>query len=248
MWGTGADDNGTIPAHFNRLFPDYRVYNHAQAGFLSRQSLARLVNLASQNEPLDLVVFYDGVNLVQYHCNANVPPNSHARAERIADLVGRSRAASMFYGNLKEMARALESKYRAFVKRSGDGGSRCEQDSAYARQVARKLIDTWKVARSIVAAKGGRFVAVLQPVIYFGDPKRDYLDVSLTNRRARSYRAVYPHIRKMIAELQEDWVYDFTTAFDGDEPIYIDFCHVSENGNRIIAERLAHVLRSELGG
>jgi hypothetical protein len=47
--------------------------------------------------------------------------------------------------------------------------------------------------------------------------------------------------------LDEDWIYDFTDSFDGGEPIYIDFCHVSENGNRIVAERLARVLGSDLG-
>lgn len=244
MWGTGADDNGTIPALFNQLFPSYRVFNHGESGYLSRQSLARLVNLAVLNEPMDLVVFYDGVNDVQYHCGSdNVAMNEHGRAERIANLVEMTRTERILYGNLKELTTEIGSRLKdAMFDQNLDMNSKCEIDSAYAQRVASILIESWKVAHSVVTGKGGRFVAILQPVIYIGNPKHDYLDLSVTDRRARSYRAVYPFIQKFIAETNVDWIYDFSNSFDRDEFIYVDFAHVSQNGNRIVAERLANLL------
>jgi len=38
---------------------------------------------------------------------------------------------------------------------------------------------------------------------------------------------------------------DLTNSFDIDEEIYLDFCHVSPNGNAIIADRL-HKFVNEL--
>jgi len=42
MWGSGVADLNTIPAHFNDLHPEYRAYNHGEAGFVSRQGLAKV--------------------------------------------------------------------------------------------------------------------------------------------------------------------------------------------------------------
>ena len=66
MWGTGADDANTIPSLIAAMFPDHRVFSHAESAFNSRQSLARLINLANQRKVLDVVVFYDGMPQVTY--------------------------------------------------------------------------------------------------------------------------------------------------------------------------------------
>lgn len=38
-----------------------------------------------------------------------------------------------------------------------------------------------------------------------------------------------------------EWIYDLSGVF-GSEDVYIDMCHVNENGNRIIAERIADIV------
>ena len=45
MWGSGVADDETIPAACNQLHPDFRVVNHGESGFTSRQSISALVNL-----------------------------------------------------------------------------------------------------------------------------------------------------------------------------------------------------------
>ena len=37
-------------------------------------------------------------------------------------------------------------------------------------------------------------------------------------------------------------LYDFTGVLDHPEYIYIDFCHLSPNGNRYVAQKLVEVL------
>jgi hypothetical protein len=82
-WGSGVDDQNTIPAHFNALHPNYQVHNHGEAGFVSRQELARLVNLVNQNAPMDLVGFYDGCNDAHHMCRADLSLNGHREESKI---------------------------------------------------------------------------------------------------------------------------------------------------------------------
>jgi len=35
------------------------------------------------------------------------------------------------------------------------------------------------------------------------------------------------------------WIHDFTDAFDVDEYLYIDGCHVTGRGNQIIAQKIS---------
>lgn len=65
MWGMGARDEGTIPAHLTRLLGhEVRVVNFGQVGYLSTQEvLTLLLELQAGRRP-DVAVFYDGVNEV----------------------------------------------------------------------------------------------------------------------------------------------------------------------------------------
>jgi len=86
MWGSGVDDQNTIPAHFNALNPDDQAYNHGQSGFVSRQGLARLVNLVNQNLPMQVIVFYDGCNDSLSLCDPEVSINGHREQAKIASI------------------------------------------------------------------------------------------------------------------------------------------------------------------
>ena len=66
--------------------------------------------------------------------------------------------------------------------------------------------------------------------------------------RARDYLAVYPLVREIMAAEQADWMHDFTDAFDRDDYIYIDSCHVNALGNEIIAKRIDAIVGERLRG
>jgi hypothetical protein len=46
----------------------------------------------------------------------------------------------------------------------------------------------------------------------------------------------------MIHERGHAWIYDLTPTFDGKDYIYIDFCHVTKQGNQLVADTLTQVL------
>ena len=57
VWGTGVDDDSTIPALFDQITQEFAVINYGEGGWTSRQSLAQLINLINQKAAPDIVIF-----------------------------------------------------------------------------------------------------------------------------------------------------------------------------------------------
>jgi hypothetical protein len=239
MWGTGSADSGTIPAWFDYLSTKYGATNFGEAGYNSRQNLEMMTNLVNANEPIDSAVFYDGVNDVLVGCSANLSHNSHFGEWTMREKLAREAEPSIFWTLIEPVVRLVDS-----FKRARSPGSEfqrvCDKEPQRAEAVADVMIKNWTHAHSIAERYGIRFYAVLQPVAYIGRPqtKHLHLDEGLGNQ----YRAVYPIVKRKIEELAAGWMLDLTDSFDSSEYIYIDHCHVSENGNRIIAERIVKQL------
>ncbi len=244
MWGTGVEDNHTIPAFFNRLEPDFRVVNHGESGFSTRQDLAQLVNLVNQDQPMDLVVFYDGNNDAVTYCRPEVDINGHVHAAKIQRLL---KPASWILADLTgPLQELLSGKAIArLLHGPGQYPSRCHESPEYAQRVAETMVNNWKIARAVAREGGADFIAILQPVASIGSPRVDHLspeDYSPQNEQ----NLVYPIVRRILAESGVDWAYDFTDIFDGNEYTYIDVCHVTANGNQRVAERIDKILTPRL--
>lgn len=250
IWGKGVADADTIPGQFNRRHPDVAAHNHGESGFVSRQELARMVNLVNQDAPMDLVIFYDGCNDAYTLCRGDVSLNGHSRENKIAaQLRPGSFVVEDLAGSLREVIQFL--LIRAGITK--DAPSLCQQDPAYADQVAQTIVNNWRIARTLANEAGADFLAILQPLSPVGSPNIDYFsDGYRESSRINDYRAVYPLVQQRIRDADADWMHDFTDAFDRDEYIYIDNCHVNELGNRIIAERvdtlMGDALRQRIAG
>ena len=233
MWGTGVDDYNTIPAHFNALHPDYRVSNHAQSGFVSRQGLARLINLVNQNSPMDLVVFYDGCNDPLSLCRQDVSINGHREQSKIL------RKLTHQWQIPKDLFESTQTAIRTVIKPGKRPPSRCKDDPTYAQTVAATMVNNWRIAKAIAELGGAEFHAILQPVAIMGSPNIEYL-----NERSDipEWNAVYPLVQEIKRKENLTWIHDFTDAFDRKDYIYIDLCHVNSLGNKIIAEKLNAVI------
>jgi hypothetical protein len=244
MWGSGVEDDQTIPAAFNRLHPELRVTNHGESGFTSRQGVSQLVNLVNSGEPMDLVVFYDGNNDVGSFCQEEVGINSHTRAKKLQRLVQPlGQVWSDLTGSLQELLAGKA--VNKWLRGPGPHPTRCHTDPAYARRVAEVMVNNWRIARAIAREGGADFVAILQPVASIGSPRRDHLNPEEYSPQ-KEQNVVYPIVRQILAERGIGWAYDFTDVFDGDEYVFIDECHVTENGSRKVADRLDSIIGPRL--
>lgn len=243
MWGEGSDDQHTIPALVNELRPEFEVYNHAQLAYATRQELDALITLYSKEYRPDYVIFYDGVNESAFLCPTEIDQlPAHRLVPMFRQKLYQSKKAyvkellgKVFFENI------LKVIYRATYKPTQENTPYdCAANPEKAKEIARIMIRNWEIAHTLVTRHEGKFMAILQPAAFIGNPRLDHLN--LDEQLRPEYEIVYQEIKKLISEKGYDWTYDFSDSFNGSDYIYIDFCHVSPNGNEIMAKRIASLL------
>jgi hypothetical protein len=244
MWGEGSDDQHTIPALFNVQNPQYEIYNHAQLAYNSRQELDALISLYSKNEKTDLVIFYDGVNDAAFLCPKDIkqlPAHRLVPMFREKLYVGKSAlikdmAKKLFVENILKTIYAFT--YKTTPETSPYD---CLSTPGKAEEIAEIMIRNWEIAHELVTNRQGKFIAILQPAAFISKPKTDHL--KLDEELGKNFQEVYKHLKQKIATRNYDWVVDLSDQFDGDDYIFIDFCHVSPNGNAIMAKAITNVVK-----
>jgi lysophospholipase L1-like esterase len=237
MWGDGADDAGTIPSQFAAI-TGVHTENFAERGYTAHQSLILLIQLLQQGHRPDLVVFYDGANEVLHKCRIELSPDSHERERQFEAVLKSSLIADSFShyaAPLLAFARNVKRELgRAVQAEEHD----CHSNPAKRQAIAENLIRDWQFARDLVERHGGKFVAVLQPVAPLSNTRRAHF--TIYPLLGRGYREVYAVLREMIARGGE--FHDLVPVLDRDEYIYIDFLHLSPNGNRYVAAKIAEIV------
>jgi hypothetical protein len=246
MWGEGSDDANTIPALVHQKINTGTVINHGQLAYNSRQNLDALISMYAKGETADVVIFYDGVNDAAFLC-----PNE------IQELPGH-RLIPLFqkkiYGGARQFVFTVlnnlftENILLVIQYQKSKGTNQPSHYDCFntdkGMTVAGMLMENWEMANELVTSRGGKFMAVLQPVAYIGSPRLDHLE--LNEELGNNFRFVYDELQKLIREKGHPWIYDLTPAFNGNEYIYIDFCHVTKAGNKIIADTLTTTLLTEM--
>jgi hypothetical protein len=246
MWGEGSDDQHTIPALFNKGNEQYKVHNHGQLAYNSRQELDALISMYAKGAKADIVIFYDGVNDAAFLCPSDIKQlPAHrlvpmyreklyaGKSQVVKELVGK-----LFYENILRATHKLT--YKPTPENSPYD---CLSKPGKAEEIAEMLLKNWEMAHEIVTNRNGKFIAVLQPAAFIGNPKTEHL--TLDAELGKNFDEIYKRIQQKIRERNHDWIVDLSDSFDGNEYIYIDFCHVSPNGNEIIARRISAIVNDQ---
>lgn len=248
-WGTGADDFSTIPSFFAKKMADYKAINFGETGYVAHQSLNLFLKRYYEGFRPDVVVFYDGVNDVWNKCRRELGPYSHSREYEMRTILkeGSSDNPESFTFIIQplknfagKVARVLASRQKSASQSFYD----CDEDAAKAEQVARVLLSDWMLIKTLVEGYGGEFISILQPHAYVSKTRLDHLELS--EALGRQYAAVYPKVLELLPkefpELRANFA-DLRNALDRDDYFYIDWCHLSPNGNEIIAERISEIVQ-----
>ena len=246
MWGEGSDDANTIPALVHQKINTGTVVNHAQLAYNSRQNLDALISMYAKGEKADIVIFYDGVNDAAFLCPKEI---EELPGHRLIPLFqkkiygGARQFVFTVLNNLFTENILLTIQYHQSKSERKTAHYNCV-DSEKGVTVAKMLIENWEMAHDLVTSRGGKFIAVLQPVAYIGSPQLTHLQ--LDEELGINFQFIYDELQRIIKEKEHPWIYDFSQAFNGEEYIYIDFCHVTKAGNKIIADNISSVLQSGL--
>jgi hypothetical protein len=244
MWGEGSDDQHTIPALFNERFPQYEVHNYGQLAYNTRQELDALINLYSKNDTTDIVIFYDGVNDAAFLCPKEIdelPAHRLVPMFRNKIYVQKRKMIKEFF--VKALLENILRLVRQNSSQKKESPYDCISDPNKAEEIAEMMMRNWELAHRIVTDRGEKFIAILQPAAFIGNPRTDHLEEDQDFKA--NFTEVYRRIKLKIAQRKHPWIYDLSNQFDGNEYIFIDFCHVSPNGNEIMAAAIADIVKKE---
>jgi lysophospholipase L1-like esterase len=250
MWGTGARDSSTIPSALARLIASnpgarqVRVVNMGESGYVSTQSLLALeLELRRGNVP-DGVIFYDGINdiFAAYQNNeAGLPQNEQNRATEFNLLQSDGRMMELGIHDLwkKTVTAGIVGAARDLILGPPPEPAPPSQHRL-AADVVRFYRGNLEILDALSKHYGFRYRAYWQPVVF---SKRD--PSSYEQRQSDKME----HVRQLYLEVYRRVAADSTLRanpsfrnlsgiFDGIGPVYLDFCHVTERANGIIAGQI----------
>jgi lysophospholipase L1-like esterase len=248
LWGTGVDDANTIPALFAKIAKGrYRVMNLGESAYNAFQGYLFLKLQIINGLRPDIVVSYDGVN--DAHClKPGLRPFSHQREDQIRTAMkGKDRkneeelSFSHFFLNPLKI-------YISMFNNAKNPTYDLSQERI--EQTAKALLEGWLSTKDLAEKNGAHFIAVLQPNAAIGKPYLKHLNLDKDEDLLKLYKLFYPAVIKLLQtpkyqELSNN-VIVLTDAFDLEEYIYIDDCHVSPNGNKIIATKIYNYINNSI--
>ncbi len=249
-WGFGARDDQTLPSWVSRLAHKQgrplQVTNYGTLAYTLMQEIAHLVQLLKQGERPDLVVFYDGVNDV-YASYARGTPGSVidvlGTLETRRELTPLQQVRTGFlrfaqdHSALYQSVTILAAKGspRPPVSETGAGWDEAALlDLAHG--IAEHHMECLHLVEQLARAYDFDFLSFWQPVTFTEttlhpeeqtDPRVSDEGLGLLHRQ----------VRDRLQELAPDRLHDVSMALESrSDPVYLDYCHVSEDGNRLLAE------------
>jgi hypothetical protein len=221
---------------------------------MTSHDLLKLIRDVLEIKP-DMVISYGGVNDLSY--NINNDQKMYVPKWKKIDLQ-LPPSSSIFPNLIRYLTVSRQNRERKFSQFELYGGIKTEMNAP------EYMIRNWKIMNEICKLHNIKFYAVLQPTI--GSTERTRNDKKVLSRAFVRYFSDPLRKEKFLNELfyvicnfydqakievqNYDFMYDFTGIFDTQDmdmiyPHYDDWCHVSQEGNRIVAENMFKILFDE---
>lgn len=250
MLGWGSPDWGTIAAYLQADLEKLTgrpvcVVNFGEDGFVSTQSLIKLLmELQADNVP-DIVVFYDGINEV-IAAHESKMPGAHVTLEKIASrFEGRDSPILTWIGSTRTY-----SFLEKFAEKMGGDRYQASRSSSSLKSIdsasnplADSVVNTYLANYELMDSLANRYLFdyffFFQPHPAIGskiltEQERDMID-SIDSEISNLAKAIYNDIELIATDYERLWY--IADVFDSvDDQIWIDNVgHITPDGNRIVA-------------
>jgi hypothetical protein len=258
-WGTGARDDHTIPSYIAKFAErdgiPLEVTNFGESAYVNWQSMIKLAEQCAEESPPDFVTFYEGA--ADLWAKLQTP-----EIERV-------------HQNFSKMKRRIESRDPGIVRNWFEGHSlihilgrklvrsfKTETDLEKKQASDPELVQRLSREFVMTMEENARFVAKLgeawgfetwffwQPLVYTKKHlSREEEGVSDTGHGNIGFGTLPWDVYRRSTELvrSRNFAIDLTEVFDGERgSIYIDWAHVSERGNELVAERVYETIKPAL--
>lgn len=251
VWGTGARDEGTIPSWLARIAHEqgdaYEVTNLGESGFVSWQEALLLAEKCASNDIPDVAVFYDGVNDVFAKMQSPDTPRPPQNLDR----------SRRWFAAFRDTYQPLEGVITFYERNSllwtllQEASTPSFAGAAYgAEWLAQRIADdhahTRAFVRALAEANGFEVIHVWQPSVFTKDPlssEEEAYAEKPGDFPPELLRSTYRLATRSVVSSGE--VIDASAIFNGvEDTIFIDWMHVSEDGNRRVAELISNQLEA----
>ena len=261
MWGYGAGDDFTIPSIFAREAKtrgvDCETVNFGQYAYVNTQGVIELMTQLQKGNIPDAVIFYDGVNDTFGAFQLSLPGLSHDEISREKEFGLLKRKEIRTFAIQSEIndlstVRFLNGVLKSLGLRRDNFQSipmeyeiQISDRKALAHAVVDTYLNNFKVVRALAESYGFKFMFYWQPVIYMKKHLTEYerksleLDVSYPGLQ-EFYVDTYDYLRQRAEDLKGVTTFHDISSIFGDDhqPIFVDFNHMGDKGNTLIARRM----------
>ena len=249
-WGTGVNDQNTFPSIFASK-TDTDVTNFGETYYTSRQSLSYLQNLyidpELEKKNNRLIVFYDGVNDTDLcRIELDIDETTYERSVRNILRSNGFELTKTFHQLLTFLEASLKRLRFTFQDKDLNPYYDCDLDPKKADYIASTLVNIWIQANNLAKLNDHKFIAILQPVAFLGNPYTNHLDLSKPYliRLKKQFEILYPLIRSKAGQAGINF-FDLTNTYDQCKFCYIDYCHVSVEAHFLLVDEILDSIKSK---
>lgn len=255
MWGTGARDSFTIPAilaaELGRRGTTVEVVNFGESGFVTTQEVIVLLRELQKGNIPDAVVFYDGINDAYSAYQQGIPGLAQNEANRVQEFNMLKRLPELRGMVLKDAVSNLAS---VRVAKSILGIKETESEPDFDAHVAEQSVDLYLknigLVKALAASYKFKFQFYWQPTIFGKNKLSEYEQSEYDSQKhlERVYMETYRMVHDKSTSVRTDKSFhNLSDIFlHEEEPVYIDWMHLSERGNAVIAMAMAEETASLL--
>lgn len=250
MWGTGSKDSHTIPSflqqELNNSNYNYKVTNFGETGFVSTQELNLLLLQLAQGNIPDIVIFYDGVNDGYAGAYSPAIPRD---VQNLRSKFNKERKKNTFI-QLYETSN-YKRLINHFVKNNDWENQILKSIDSNSNSTIRLYLEHIKQVKAIGKEYGFKSLFFWQPNLLSDSKKLLPYEKIIINKSSQSFiksqKKVYLDAKSVFLKREEDNIFFLGDIFeDTNEPIYIDWCHIGPDGNKIIARKIYKEIINEI--
>ena len=255
IWGWGAPDGETIPAHLQRLLAEpvrqtlgrsLCVVSFGETAWVANQGLIALSLRLAAGETPDRVIFYDGVNEV-LSAHQSGRPDVHQNLRQIEARLEEPTSPLLEWLRRRELVRALGllTVHRSIVANDYD-------PETLGPAVAANYLGVHDVAGALGRGAGFEVDFFWQPHLVVGakplTPEekamvdQSFWALDITPALRQLFRSTYDDVARAVPLRPR--LHDLSGLFDTvEDGLWIDtWGHVTPEGNRRVAEAMVEVL------
>lgn len=253
LWGYGARDEHTIASELARRLaeqgePSLKIENRGVPGYVLSQESIHLQSLLKAGAAPKLVLFFDGYNetlSAVVNGRPGVPIwDFHYREGPLAQVVHET----AFFRTARALGLTRDSR--------GARNASALLDDSFARAVAAHYLAERRFVRDVSKAYGFLALFCWQPVLYAKNRRSQRENDALDRDRRlmigsrefnvppEDFRAFFHKVHREMARAGSTGdVVDLFSMFEDDpNERFIDACHLTEESNRLVAEKLAPIV------